>query len=183
MFSPVDWGWFIWLELAYLACGVGVAVLLTVDWYSWYYSDLKKAPWHINVPGWVYAAVWFVLYSLRGVASQLVWRSPTSASGGIYEAAVAMALVVLAFNAAWVPIFFGARMIRLALLVLFLAWAAAIVHCVLAFFVYIVAGALLVAEPVVLTYALTLNLYVVFANDVVGRHHTLREQAMTEISS
>lgn len=70
------------------------------DWYR----ELPRPSW--APPGWVFGPVWVTLYTMMGVAAWLVWRRPSS---GFRTAALVWFAVQLALNAAWTPVFFGAR--------------------------------------------------------------------------
>ncbi|HCN28169.1 MAG TPA: sensory protein TspO [Verrucomicrobiales bacterium] len=82
------------------------------DWYA----ELVKPAW--NPPGWVFGPVWTLLYTLMAVAAWLVWRrAGWTKPHGFY-------LAQLVLNAAWTPVFFGAREIGWALVVIVALWAA-----------------------------------------------------------
>lgn len=167
MLSIVDTSVFLWLSLCYLAMLLGgvLMAIQSTEWREWY-AHLKKAPW--SPPNWIFGIVWPILYSLRGVASWLAFRAVADApSYGAWVVCWAFALVTLFLNASWTPIFFGLRMIRLALLILVLTFAAAIVHAGTCWSINIISGALLIPELLWLAFAFSLNLYVVMSNDVV----------------
>lgn len=75
-----------------------------------WYRLLRKPAY--NPPAWVFAPVWTTLYALSAASVWRVWRAPPSA-----ERSRALALwgVQHALNAAWTPLFFGARRARAAL--------------------------------------------------------------------
>ena len=66
-------------------------------------------------PGWAFGAVWTTLYALMGLAVALVWASPR---GSARRTALTLFLAQLVVNFAWSPIFFGAHMIEVGLLVI-----------------------------------------------------------------
>jgi len=75
-----------------------------------WYAALEK-PW-FNPPDWVFGPVWSVLYAMIAAAGWLVWRrDPTSPAMRVW-------IVQLILNFAWTPIFFGAHMIGLALIII-----------------------------------------------------------------
>lgn len=134
-------------------------------WSEWY-AGLKKAPW--TPPNVVFGLVWMVLYGLRGVGSWLAFRAIDSAPSLVaWHLCWIFGLITLGLNAAWTPVFFGMRMIRLGLLVLVLTFASAIVHAGLCYSINLLSGALLSAEVVWLAFAFSLNLYIVVCNEVV----------------
>jgi tryptophan-rich sensory protein len=80
-----------------------------------WYAGLEK-PW-FNPPNWLFAPVWTTLYILIGVAGWRIWRVERSGS------AMKLWWAQLALNFAWSPVFFGAKQIGLALLVIILLFA------------------------------------------------------------
>jgi len=86
---------------------------------SWYATLAKPS---FNPPGWVFGPVWGTLYTMMGVAAWLIWRKGVS-TPGVRSALILFALQ-LALNAAWSPIFFGARQILWAFVVIVALWVA-----------------------------------------------------------
>jgi tryptophan-rich sensory protein len=82
-----------------------------------WYAELNKPAW--NPPSWVFGPVWTLLYLLMATAAWRVWRCI-----GLRSRPVALYFVQLALNAAWTPVFFGARAIGTALIVLLVLFAA-----------------------------------------------------------
>jgi tryptophan-rich sensory protein len=84
---------------------------------AWYQSLNKPV---FAPPGWVFGAVWPILYILMGTACGLVW------SKGLSHRAVALAIAAFAvqlfLNGLWTPLFFGMHRIDLALLEVILLW-------------------------------------------------------------
>jgi len=72
----------------------------TGDWYS----RQRKSP--LNPPDQIFAPVWTTLYTLMAVSAYRVWRAPESPSR---DAALRLWTTQLALNAAWSPLFFGAK--------------------------------------------------------------------------
>jgi benzodiazapine receptor len=85
---------------------------------TWYRS-LQKPDW--NPPDAVFAPVWTTLYALMGIALVLVRRQ---GSGSATDRAQAIFGMQLALNLAWSFVFFGARDLRGALVVIGLLWVA-----------------------------------------------------------
>lgn len=86
-------------------------------------ADLYRAlerPWWAP-PGWLFAPVWLTLYTMMGIAAWLVWRTP---AGRFRSTALTWFAVQLALNAAWTPVFFGARSVGGGLAVITLLWVA-----------------------------------------------------------
>lgn len=76
---------------------------------AWYRSLDKPV---FQPPPWVFGPVWTVLYGTIAYAGYRVWKAPASP-----ERTRALALwgTQLALNAAWTPLFFGARRPKAAL--------------------------------------------------------------------
>ena len=124
-----------------------------------WYVALDKAPW--NPPAWVFAPVWTTLYVLMALAAWFVWRR-----GGWRHQSRALTLFVLqlALNFAWSPLFFVARQPGLALLDLAALWML-VVWTMRAFArVQPLASWLLAPYLAWVTYAATLNAWVVVRN-------------------
>ncbi len=85
-----------------LVCQLAGASGALVTDASWYLA-LDRPLW--APPGWVFGPVWITLYTVMGVAAWLVWRSRAASR----RSALAWFAVQLVLNAAWTPVFFGAR--------------------------------------------------------------------------
>ena len=66
-------------------------------------------------PGWMFGVVWTTLYALMGLAVAMVWTAPPSPER---STALRLFAAQLVLNLAWSPIFFGARMVEIGLLVI-----------------------------------------------------------------
>jgi tryptophan-rich sensory protein len=97
---------FVVLCLAVAAVGGAVTGTSVGTWYA----GLAKPPF--NPPDWVFGPVWTVLYLMIAVAGWRVWRRR-----GEGDARLALGAwgLQLALNLGWSLVFFGARMIGLAL--------------------------------------------------------------------
>jgi translocator protein len=80
-----------------------------------WYASLHKPAW--NPPAWLFGPVWTALYLMMATAAWQVWRRAGGRPLRLYFAQ-------LTLNAAWTPVFFGAREMGWALLVILLLWAA-----------------------------------------------------------
>ncbi|MCO1577317.1 tryptophan-rich sensory protein [Crossiella sp. SN42] len=83
------------------------------------YLALRQPSW--APPSWLFGPVWTVLYAMIAISGWLLWRHT---SGPATRSALAAYGVQLALNAAWTPIFFGARLYGLAFAELVLMWVA-----------------------------------------------------------
>src|SRR5690242_12754491 len=102
-----------WLALAGFAGAVAAAALLGGRAQSknrTWYRTLKKPAF--NPPDWVFGPVWTGLYATMAYSAYRVWRMPASPQR---TRALALWGVQLAANAAWTPLFFGARAPKAAL--------------------------------------------------------------------
>jgi tryptophan-rich sensory protein len=90
------------------------------DWYA----SLDKPEW--NPPPWIFGPVWTALYLMMAVAAWLVWRRDG------WRRPLWLYFTQLALNAAWTPVFFGAREVGWALVVI-LVLCTAILVTLLAF--------------------------------------------------
>ena len=82
-----------------------------------WYEGLTKPAW--TPPGSWFAPIWTALYVLMGIAAWLVWRERYHRSR---NAALTSFAVQLAVNAAWAPVFFGARNLGAGLFVIVALW-------------------------------------------------------------
>lgn len=133
------------LLITFLAPAVSLAFQGPGDWYA----GLNKPSW--NPPGWLFGPVWAALYTLMAVAAWLVWkRAGLSRPLAFYGAQ-------LALNAAWTPLFFGARQMGWALFEILLLWLA-VAFTLRAFRrVHAAAGALLLPYLAWVSFATFLN--------------------------
>jgi tryptophan-rich sensory protein len=122
-----------------------------------WYDSLKKPAW--NPPRWVFGPAWTLLYVLMGIASYLVWNQ-----GGANQLALTIYGLQLLINFAWSPVFFGAQRPDIALILILVLWFMIIATMVLFYAITPVAMYLLVPYILWVTYASTLNGYIVYAN-------------------
>ena len=79
---------------------------------GWYAALAKPS---FQPPAWMFGVVWTALYAMMGIALAIVMNAPPS---GQRSVALVLFFFQLTLNFSWSPIFFGARMIDLALLVI-----------------------------------------------------------------
>lgn len=143
-----------------LTMGSGLLIGLTSDGgQSAWYASLDKAPW--NPPSWVFSPVWTALYAAMGVSAWLVWRE-----GGWHRRGGALFLFMaqLVLNLAWSPIFFDAQRPGLALIDMAVLWVLLALTIRAFARVRVLAAALLVPYLLWITFAFTLNAWIVRAN-------------------
>jgi tryptophan-rich sensory protein len=117
-----------------------------------WYAALQKPSF--QPPSWAFGVVWTILYALMGIALAMILAQPSS---GRRNSALLLFFVQLALNFSWSPLFFGARMIDVALVVLVVMLALAIATTVRFFSIRQVAGILLIPYLAWLCLATALN--------------------------
>lgn len=142
--------------VAFVSLCLGISAIggwITAESVDTWYRTLQKPVF--NPPDRVFAPVWTVLYLMIAVAGWRVWRAP-----GLADARSAMAAyaVQLALNLGWSFLFFGGRVIGVALTEIVLLFAAIIVNAVLFWRIDRVAGWLLVPYAAWVAFAGVLNL-------------------------
>ncbi|MEV2277457.1 TspO/MBR family protein [Nocardiopsis sp. NPDC049922] len=139
----------VFVGASYLVAVVGAAVASDA---GVLYASLERPPW--APPSWVFAPVWTVLYGLIGVSAWLVWRR----AGWSARTALLWWWVQLALNAAWTPLFFGARQYGLAFLDICLLLVAVVVTMVAFWRLHRPATLLLLPYVLWVAFASALNL-------------------------
>tara|TARA_R110002072_G_scaffold302899_1_gene489575 strand:+ start:17520 stop:17993 length:474 start_codon:yes stop_codon:yes gene_type:complete len=109
--------WFGWVLLSFSATLPG-AVAPPGAWYA----ALAKPDW--TPPGWAFPVVWTTLYVLMGTAAWIVWRTGQKAAKGQARRPLIFFVGQLLLNAAWTPVFFAARQILPALVLIAVLWVA-----------------------------------------------------------
>lgn len=145
-----------WLALALfmLLClaVAGIAGAVTSTSVSTWYQSLEKP--FFNPPDWVFAPVWTTLYLFMAIACWRIWRSPVSAQR---RAALAAFAVQLTLNLAWSFLFFGFRLVGLALVEIVVLLIAIVVTTTRFWWIDRPAGALFVPYLAWVAYAAVLN--------------------------
>ena len=93
----------------------GLSALLTQNAME-QYGGLRQPP--LSPPGWLFPAVWFVLFVLMGVAAYLVWMRDGTGRNG----ALILYGAQLVFNFFWTLIFFNLQNYALAFFWLLALW-------------------------------------------------------------
>ena len=120
-----------------------------------WYTKLSKPAW--NPPSWVFGPAWTILYILMGIASYFVWMQ-----GG--RLALIVYAVQLLVNFAWTPVFFRFRRPDIALGLILLLWILLIWMLFLFKKASTAAFWLVVPYFAWVSFATTLNAYIVFKN-------------------
>lgn len=114
-----------------------------------WYEGLTKPAW--QPPKRIFAPVWSVIYILIAVAGWCLSRHD------VYEEATLLWAIQLAFNAAWAPLFFGAKRIDLAFADVCLLWLAIVATLLVAVQLDTIAALLLVPYLAWVSFAVLLN--------------------------
>lgn len=98
---------------------VGIAgSLFTASSISSWYPTLQKPVF--SPPNWIFGPVWVTLYALMGIAAYRISGLGTKRKE--VRNAIGLFLVNLFLNAIWSPVFFGARNIPLAFIIIAAMW-------------------------------------------------------------
>ncbi|WP_076472406.1 TspO/MBR family protein [Micromonospora avicenniae] len=139
---------------ALLGFGAAVALAATVGVVgvrgtSAEYAALDRPSW--APPGWLFGPVWTLLYVLIALAGWLVWRRVG------FGAAVWAWVAQLVLNAAWTPLFFGARRYGAAFAEIVVLWLAIALTVLLFARVSRTAASLMLPYLAWVTFAAALN--------------------------
>ena len=92
-----------------ITVGGGLAIGLFTMPGEWYAGLVKPS---FNPPNWIFGPVWTAIYIMIGVAG---WRIYLKGASGL---AMKIWWVALALNFIWTPVFFGAQMLGMALVII-----------------------------------------------------------------
>ena len=147
-------------KIVKLICSISVCLLTgflgsfaTRNSITTWYAQLSRP--FFTPPDWTFGVVWPVLYVMMGISVFLVWNV------GINRRQVKVALTVfalqLALNGLWTPIFFGLRLIGVALVEIVMMWAAILLTIFTFWKVSKPAGLLLLPYILWVSFAVVLN--------------------------
>jgi benzodiazapine receptor len=141
-----------------ICIGSGLAgSIFTRDSISSWYTYLQKPVF--TPPNWLFAPVWFLLYTLMGIAVFLVWRK------GLKQFQVRESIVIFAIqlllNAGWSYAFFGLKSPGTGLIVIVPLWTAILLTIINFFRVSRLAAYLLIPYIIWVSFAtvLTFSIY------------------------
>ncbi len=97
-----------------------IGVFFTINAIPSWYAGLQKPAF--TPPNWLFGPVWVTLYLLMGIAAFLVWRRGLQSEP--VRRGLTIFLVQLVLNAAWTPVFFGAKALFPGLVIIALLWIA-----------------------------------------------------------
>lgn len=104
------------LSLLFPQLAGAVGALFTVNVIPTWYKFLNKPSF--SPPNWLFGPAWLTLYLLMGIALYLNWIKKTKQA----KSNVRLFFIHLFFNLIWTPIFFGAKNLFLALIVIVVIW-------------------------------------------------------------
>jgi len=131
-----------------------IGALFTIKAIPTWYAYLNKPSF--SPPNWLFGPAWLVLYLLMGVALYLNWIKKTKQA----KFNVRLFFIHLFFNLIWTPIFFGAKNLFLALIVIVIIWALIVVMIFKFWKVNKVSSLLLIPYLLWVSFATTLNYFV-----------------------
>ena len=123
-----------------------------------------------NPPNWVFGPVWTMLYTLMGTASFLVYRAYLNENIDINQASF-WYIASLILNTIWSPVFFGAGMFKVALVIMAILWYTVYQSIFYFFQIHPIASYLLYPYIAWLSLAFTLNIYIAIMNPNGPRGH------------
>jgi tryptophan-rich sensory protein len=139
-----------------LVVGCGSAIGFIIQPGEWY-AGLAKAPF--SPPNWVFAPVWTILYVLIAIAGWRIWRR-----AGWRSTAMKLWIAQLALNFSWTPVFFGAHLPVLGLVIIVATLAVIVAFIVAAWPRDRVAAWLFVPYALWVAFATSLNAAIVVLN-------------------
>lgn len=101
--------------------GIAGSLFTAASVRSWYPTLQKPV---FSPPNWIFGPVWVTLYALMGIAAYRISGLGTKRKE--VQNAIGLFLVNLFFNAIWSPVFFGARNILLAFIIIAVMWVSLI---------------------------------------------------------
>ncbi|WP_136657203.1 TspO/MBR family protein [Nitratireductor sp. XY-223] len=122
-----------------------------------WYEQLQKPAW--TPPNWLFPIAWSVLYLMMAISGWLVWGA------GGWTAALLFWALQLVFNAAWSWLFFGRRLIHVALADIVLLWLAIMAFIMLSWPVSQAAALLFLPYLLWVSFAGLLNWRITRMND------------------
>jgi len=84
---------------------------------NWYVTLAKPV---FNPPNWLFGPVWTILYALMGYSAYLINEKRLKKKG--VKEALRIFVIQLFLNGVWTPVFFGAKELFVALIVIAVLW-------------------------------------------------------------
>ncbi|MDH5533437.1 MAG: tryptophan-rich sensory protein [Candidatus Pacebacteria bacterium] len=145
-----------------------IGAFATVSSVSSWYITLNKP--FFNPPSWVFGPVWTTLYTMMGIAFFLILlkkfekKTKKKKKYKNLDYSIKLFLIHLVFNTAWSLVFFGAKSLGLALVIILVLWA--MIVCLIKNFYKINKWAAYLLVPYLLwvSFATLLNLSIFILN-------------------
>ena len=106
------------LSVAVCLLAGGLGTIFTVSAIPTWYAALNKP--FFSPPNYLFGPVWTLLYVLMGISVGIIWQKGIKSKK--VKDAVCVFIIQLGLNAIWSPVFFGARNLFLALIIIILMW-------------------------------------------------------------
>lgn len=126
-----------------------------------WYQSLHKPAW--TPPSYLFGPVWTILYALMGWSIVLVYRAGVATGQDVFVPML-MFFLQLAVNVTWSPAFFYFKRPDVALAIIVLLWGLIVATIISFFGVSKVAAWMLLPYILWVSYASTLNFYIVLKN-------------------
>ncbi len=143
---------FLSLLLPQLAGAIGAS--FTVNSIPTWYKFLNKPSF--SPPNWIFGPVWLTLYFMMGVAVYLNWIKKSKQA----KFNVRLFFIHLFFNLIWTPIFFGAKNLFLALIIIIIILFTIVIQIILFWKVNKISSLLLIPYLLWVTFASFLNYWI-----------------------
>lgn len=127
---------------------------------STWYESLNKP--FFTPPKEVFGPVWTILYLLMGISLYLIWKKDLKKNE--VKLAVIIFAIQLFHNHLWSIVFFGLQSPFLGLIVIIILWITIILTIYKFYQLSLLAACLLIPYLLWVTYAVILNLFIVFMN-------------------
>lgn len=111
---------FLKIIVSLLICFTAAALgnVFTISSIPTWYAGLNKPPF--NPPNYLFGPVWTILYILMAISLFLVWKKGLKDKK--IKDAIKIFAIQLILNAIWSPVFFGARNLFLAFIIIVVMW-------------------------------------------------------------
>lgn len=93
-----------------------IGSFFTIQAIPTWYALLNKPSF--SPPNWIFAPVWLALYLMMGISLYINWISKKKMA----KSNVRLFFIHLFFNFIWTPVFFGAKNLGLALVIIVVIW-------------------------------------------------------------
>lgn len=140
---------FLSLLLPQLSGAIGA--MFTINAIPTWYTYLNKPSF--SPPNWIFGPVWLILYFMMGIAAYLNWIKNSKQA----KFNVQLFFIHLFFNLIWTPIFFGAKNLFLALIIIIIILFTIVAQIILFWKVNKTSSLLLIPYLLWVTFATCLN--------------------------